>query len=167
MEKLVPVSLDVNGVLYHREVRPCQTLLEVLRDNLGLIGTKEGCGEGECGACTVLMDGRPVTSCLVLAVRAAGHKILTVEGLGGHSRLDPVQEAFVEVGAIQCGYCTPGMVMSARALLDQNPNPSEMEIKNALSGNLCRCTGYVKIIEAVRKAAQKIAQSSNNEIQGI
>lgn len=129
------------------------TLLQLLRDRLALTGTKDGCGTGECGACTVLMDGEPVNSCLVLAAQVDGHEILTVEGLATEGKLHPLQQAFVEVGAVQCGYCTPGMLLSAKALLDQNPNPTEGEIREAISGNLCRCTGYSRIVAAVQRAA--------------
>lgn len=151
----VTVKLNVNGDLYSLEVPPQKILLDVLREDLCLTGTKKGCGEGECGACTVLMDGRPVNSCLVLATQAQGRAIVTIEGLAGE-RLHPVQEAFAAGGAIQCGYCSPGFIMTAAALLNDNPNPSEEDIRAALSGNICRCTGYKKIVEAVQGAAERI-----------
>lgn len=151
------IELRVNGRVHAVEVEPSMTLLEVVRETLELTGTKEGCGAGDCGACTVLMDGKAVNSCLVLAVEAQGSDIVTIEGLGKGQELDPLQEAFIEHGAVQCGFCTPGMIMTARGLLDENPNPSDEEIKLALSGNLCRCTGYVQIVEAVRSAAMKEA----------
>jgi carbon-monoxide dehydrogenase small subunit len=144
-----PIQLQVNGFEYEIPVKPHWTLLRVLREEIGLTGTKEGCGKGECGACTVIMDGEAVLSCLVLAVQAQGKHILTIEGLSREGKLDPVQDAFVKHGAIQCGFCTPGMIMTSKALFNKNPHPTEGEIKQALSGNLCRCTGYVKIIEAV------------------
>lgn len=147
------ISLRVNGLDYDVMVKPHHTLLDALRDELGLMGTKKGCDKGECGACTVMMDGEAVLSCLILAVQAQGKEILTIEGLAQEGVLDPVQENFVKYGAIQCGYCTPGMIMTARALLNKIPSPSDEEIKQGLSGNLCRCTGYVKIIEAVRNAS--------------
>jgi aerobic-type carbon monoxide dehydrogenase small subunit (CoxS/CutS family) len=149
----VPLSLAVNGLAYSLEVPPAETLLYSLRYRLGLLGTKENCLQGECGVCTVLFDGRPVYACLLLTVLAEDHTITTVEGLGSGNQLDPVQQAFLETGAIQCGYCTPGMLLTARALLDQSPRPTEEEIRLALSGNLCRCTGYARIVEAVRSAA--------------
>jgi len=129
------------------------TLLDFLREELGLKGTKKGCDSGQCGACTIFMDGKAVNACLVLAVQAAGREVMTIEALSSDGRLHPLQEAFVEEGAVQCGFCTPGMIMSAKALLDEKKEPSEEEIRKALSGNLCRCTGYVKIVKAVRKAA--------------
>lgn len=148
------VRFTVNGTLHELNVKPWQTLLEVLRDDLGLTGTKEGCGLGECGACTVIMDGKAVNSCLVLAVEVDGVQISTIEGLADGDRLDPLQEAFVEHGGLQCGFCTSGMIMSAKALLDENPDPSEAEIRRGIAGNLCRCTGYTKIIESVASAAE-------------
>jgi carbon-monoxide dehydrogenase small subunit len=148
-----PIRLQVNNFAYDLLVEPHWTLLAVLRDAIGLTGTKEGCGKGECGACTVIIDGEAMLACLVLAIRAQGKSILTIEGLAQEGRLDALQEAFVKYGAIQCGYCTPGMIMTAKALIDKNPHPTAAEIKKALSGNLCRCTGYVKIIEAVRKSS--------------
>jgi len=150
------VGLTVNGSLYELAVQPWETLLEVIRDKVGLTGTKEGCGLGECGACTVIMDGKTVNSCLVLAVEADGKQITTIEGLADGDKLHPVQQAFVEHGGLQCGFCTPGMIMSAKALLDENPHPSEAEIRRGIAGNLCRCTGYTKIIESITSAAQNM-----------
>jgi len=149
------IELKVNGEAYEVAIEPRRTLLEVLREDLGFTGTKQGCNEGECGACTVLIDGEPVNSCLVLAVEAQDKDILTIEGLADGQKLHPLQEAFVEHGAFQCGFCTPGMILSAKALLDRNPQPTEEEIRRGISGNLCRCTGYVKIIEAIKAAAPK------------
>jgi aerobic carbon-monoxide dehydrogenase small subunit len=148
------IELQVNQVPYRITVRPSATLLDVLRQDLGLKGTKRGCDQGHCGACTVLLDGKAVNACLLLAVEAHGKKITTIEGLSTGDRLHPLQEAFVEEGAIQCGFCTPGMILSGKALLDEIREPSEEEIREALSGNLCRCTGYVKIVKAVQRAAQ-------------
>ena len=149
------VRFTLNGETVQAEVEPWWTLLKVIRDTFGLTGTKEGCGYGECGACTVLMDGLAVNSCLVLASQMEGKDILTIEGLlGRDGELHPIQKAFIQKGAIQCGFCTPGMILSAKALLDQNTNPTEEEIKKAIVGNLCRCTGYVKIIEAIRAAQE-------------
>jgi aerobic-type carbon monoxide dehydrogenase small subunit (CoxS/CutS family) len=147
------IQLQVNGFAYDLLIEPHWTLLSVLREVIGLTGTKEGCGKGECGACTVIIDGEATLACLVLAIQAQGKDILTIEGLAQEGQLDVLQDAFVQYGAIQCGYCTPGMIMTARAFLNKNPLPSIEEIKKALSGNLCRCTGYLKIIEAVKKAS--------------
>ena len=147
------IELKVNGESYHVAIEPRRTLLEVLREELGLTGAKEGCDTGACGTCTVLLDGKPVPSCLVLAVDAQGKDILTIEGLASGPELHPIQKAFVDCGAIQCGFCTPGMILTAKALLERNPNPSQAEVKEAISGNLCRCTGYVKITEAIMTAA--------------
>lgn len=158
-QKKVSVTLNVNGKDYVLEVKPHWTLLDVIREQIGLTGTKYGCGTGECGACTVLMDGKPVTSCLVLAARAEGKEILTIEGLG-KDKLHPIQEAFIKEGAIQCGYCTPGMVLTAKALLDNNPNPTEAEVRHAIDGNLCRCTGYVKPVKAILSAARRMREKS-------
>jgi carbon-monoxide dehydrogenase small subunit len=146
------IRLQVNGFAYDLLIEPHWTLLSVLRNVIGLTGTKEGCGKGECGACTVIIDGEATLACLVLAIQARGKDILTIEGLAQKGQLAALQEAFVKYGAIQCGFCTPGMIMTAKALLSQNSHPTAEEIKEALSGNLCRCTGYVKIIEAVQKA---------------
>ncbi len=151
------VSLTVNGKLYTRSAKPNMTLLDFIRDELGLTGTKKGCETGDCGACTVILDGLPVNSCQVLALEASGKQVLTIEGLNNGKELHLLQEAFVEYGAIQCGFCTPGMILTAKALLDKNSNPTEEEIKEAISGNLCRCTGYTKIIEAIRATAQKLS----------
>jgi len=145
----VRVVLDVNGEPREAFVEPGWTLLKVLREELGLTGAKLGCGDGECGACTVIIDGRAVPSCLVFAVGAEGKEITTIEGLQSEGVLHPLQEAFMEHGAVQCGFCTPGMIMSAKALLDDNPDPTEEDVREALQGNLCRCTGYKKIVEAV------------------
>jgi carbon-monoxide dehydrogenase small subunit len=143
------ISLNVNGVQRDVLVEPYQTLVEVLRDTLGLTGTKQGCGRGNCGTCTVLMDGKPVNSCLLLAVDAVGHAIVTIEGLAQDGRLHPIQEAFITHGAVQCGFCTPGLIITAKALLDENPNPTEEEVRTAIAGNICRCTGYHKVVEAI------------------
>jgi carbon-monoxide dehydrogenase small subunit len=150
------INLKVNGTDYSFEVSEFETLLELLRDRLGLLGVKEGCGKGECGACTVVMNGKAITSCIVLASHAHNSEIITIEGLSKNGKLHPIQEAFVDEGAVQCGFCTPGMVMSSYALLMKNNNPSEDEIKTALEGNLCRCTGYQKIISAVKEAAKRL-----------
>lgn len=149
------VQLVVNDRPYRVEVAPQTTLLQLIRDHLGLTGTKEGCGKGQCGACTVLMDGQPVNSCLILAVQAQGHQIVTIEGLEQDGELDPVQQAFIDEGAVQCGFCTPGLVLSARALLDRLPHPDEGQIKEAISGHLCRCTGYSAILRAIRRAGEE------------
>ena len=153
--KLHEITLTVNGTRESVSVPAGMTLLEFLREKLYLTGPKEGCGAGECGACTVLLDGRPVTSCLVLAMEADGKDVCTVEGEVTDGQLSALQQAFIDAGAIQCGFCTPGMVMSARALLERNPHPSDDEIKEAIAGNLCRCTGYESIIAAVRLAAER------------
>ena len=147
------ITLTVNGAKERLDVPSNITLLQMLRESLALTGTKNGCEAGECGACTVLVDGEPVNSCMMLAVEADGREVLTVEGLAPEGRLSPLQEAFVEHNAVQCGFCTPGMLMSAHALLQRNPRPVEAEIKEALVGNLCRCTGYVRIVDAVQAAA--------------
>ncbi len=151
------ISLTVNGVLYEVDVKPSRTLVEVLREDLGQLGTKCGCGEGECGACTVLMNGESVTSCLVPAIQADGAEILTIEGLSVGGKLHPIQEAYVEAGAVQCGFCTPGFVISTLVLLRKHPHPTDEQIREGLAGNLCRCTGYQKIFDAVRLAAEKMA----------
>lgn len=148
------ITLTVNGEPYNITVQSHHTLLHVLRDQLVLTGTKNGCSEGECGACTVLLDGEPVNSCLVLGVEANGRAITTVEGLADNGRLAPIQQTLVELGGTQCGFCTPGVLLSAHALLQRNPNPTEYEIRAGLVGNLCRCTGYVRIVDAVREAAR-------------
>ncbi|HNS13705.1 MAG TPA: (2Fe-2S)-binding protein [Syntrophorhabdaceae bacterium] len=150
------IKLTVNGKDYELQVRPWATLLEVIREDLGLTGAKEGCGEGECGACTVIMDGKAVNSCIVLAVEANGRQITTIEGLAEGDKLHPVQEAFLEKGGMQCGFCTPGMILSTKILLDGNKNPTDEEIRKGLEGNFCRCTGYTKIFESVKAAAQKV-----------
>jgi carbon-monoxide dehydrogenase small subunit len=148
------ITLTVNGKEYTVQVDAELRLVDLLRNHLRLLGTKEGCGKGECGSCTVLMDGKSVASCLVLAVQADGADIVTVEGLGGGDALHPLQDAFIRHGAVQCGYCTPGMLMSAKYLLDTNPRPSREEIRAAIAGNLCRCTGYTKIIDAIQAVAE-------------
>lgn len=150
------ISLTVNKKSYEVAVAPNKTLAQLLREDLNLLGTKIGCGIGDCGACTVILDGRTVNSCLVLAVQADGSVITTIEGISDGKKLHPVQEAFIEHGAVQCGFCTPGMVLSAKTLLEKNPKPSELEVREALSGNLCRCTGYQKIVEAVQAASKSI-----------
>ncbi len=147
------VNLTVNGEQREADVPSVAMLVELLREHLGLAGTKVGCGHGECGACTVLLDGEPVNSCLVFAAQCDGREVTTIEGLRKDGALDRIQNAFVDAGAVQCGFCTPGMIMSAAALLSSNPAPSRDEIEEAISGNLCRCTGYVKIVDAVQLAA--------------
>ncbi len=148
------------------EVAPHALLVDVLRDHLGHTGTKVGCGTGECGACTVLLDGRPVNSCLVLAVRVGGRRVVTIEGLAADGGLHPLQQAFMDHGAVQCGYCTPGMILSAKALLDTCPAPSEAEIREGMAGNLCRCTGYAKIVQAIGAVAHALACSSRTASPG-
>jgi len=148
------ITLKVNDREYDLVIPVNRTLTQVLRENLMLTGTKQGCSLGDCGSCTVLMDGQPVNSCLVLAVEAEGHEILTIEGLSEEGKLHPIQQAFVEHGSIQCGFCSPGMILTAKALLDKNPTPAESEIREAISGNLCRCTGYQKIVDAIESVAK-------------
>ncbi|HUT72246.1 MAG TPA: (2Fe-2S)-binding protein [Desulfatiglandales bacterium] len=150
-----PMTFTINGEIYEDEIDVRRTLLEVLRENFGLTGTKKGCNEGECGTCTVLLDGKPVASCLVLAVEAQGRMIETVEGLGQNGELHRLQQAFIEHGAFQCGFCTPGVLMAAKGLLNENPKPSEEEVRKAIAGNLCRCTGYNKYVEAILDVAAK------------
>ena len=152
------IRFTVNGRQHECETDAQTRLLDLLREDLALTGTKEGCGEGECGACTVLIDGRAVNSCLVLAVQADRKTVLTIEGLAQGEALHPIQQAFVEQGGVQCGFCTPGFIMSTVALLRENPNPTDEEILTALEGNLCRCTGYTKIVEAVRAAAKRLRE---------
>jgi aerobic carbon-monoxide dehydrogenase small subunit len=150
------IHLNVNSKEYTLRVKPSATLLDALREDLGLTGAKEGCGVGECGACTVLVDGQTVNACLMLAVEAHGKQITTIEGLANGETLHPIQQAFVEIGGLQCGFCTPGMVLSAKALLDKNMNPTDEQIRKGLEGNFCRCTGYTKIIQSVKVAAEKM-----------
>jgi carbon-monoxide dehydrogenase small subunit len=159
MKSLLPLSLEVNGEAVETAVAPYKTLLEVLREDLGLTGTKHGCELGECGACAVVVDGRPVLSCLVVAAGCEGAKVETVEGMAGRDgELHPLQASFADLGAAQCGYCTPGFLLTAKHLLEQNPSPSRDEIAEALSGNLCRCTGYAQIFEAVEDAAKRLRE---------
>ena len=150
------IEMTVNGEKVSAGVEPRKTLLDFLREDLHLTGTKKGCDRGNCGACTVLLNGKPVNSCLVLAVEAQGQEIITIEGLSDGLKLHPLQEAFIQQGAIQCGYCIPGMILAAKAILDENPRPSEEEIRTGISGNICRCTGYVKIVRAIQAAAEKM-----------
>ena len=149
------IQLKVNGELYDVAVHPHRTLAEVLREELDLIGTKEACNAGDCGSCTVIMDGKSVVSCRTLAIEAEGKDIRTIEGLAQDGQLSPLQQSFVDHGAIQCGFCTPGMIMSAKALLDENPKPTEQEVRMGIAGNICRCTGYTKIVEAILAASQE------------
>jgi carbon-monoxide dehydrogenase small subunit len=149
------LKLTVNGEPYEVFIEPRTTLLSLIRDHLGLSGTKEGCSEGMCGACTVLVDGKAIKSCLVLALQVHGKEVVTIEGLAQGGQLHPVQDSFIEHGAVQCGFCTPGMVLTAKAFLDEHQSPTEEDVKFAIAGNLCRCTGYVKIIEAVKDAASR------------
>ena len=154
VEKVL-LRMTVNGKPVEVRVDPAWTLLRVLREDLHLTGTKKGCEQGDCGACTVLLEGRSVNACLVLALQAQGKRVETIESLGTPEHLHPLQKSFIDHGAVQCGFCTPGMLMSAKALLDRNPHPTAAEIKRGISGNLCRCTGYVKIIKAIQHASQK------------
>ena len=160
MKKIL--SLTVNDTAYEVAVTPWQTLLDVLRDELGLIGTKRGCGVGTCGVCTVIMDGKAVLSCLLLAIECEGHSITTIEGISSADSLHPIQTSFIENGAIQCGFCTPGIIMTSKALLDENPHPNDDQIKEALAGTFCRCTGHIKIMEAVKKVAQPADEEQEN-----
>ncbi len=159
------ISLKVNGNTYALEVDAKDLLLYVIREKIGLTGTKEGCGTGECGACTVLIDGEPVNACLYLAVRAEGKDILTIEGLSDGFKLHPLQQAFIDNAAVQCGFCAPGMLLSAKALLAKNPDPSEREIRQGIAGNICRCSGYVKVVKAIRQAARVLQQEEAAELQ--
>jgi len=152
-----PICLTVNGEGCELSVEPKKTLLDLLREDLELTGTKRGCDNGECGACTVLLNGQPVNACLVLAVEAEGKDVLTIEGLADGTHLHPLQEAFIHHGAVQCGYCSPGMILTAKALLDENPRPTELEVRKAIAGNLCRCGTYNKVVEAVLSVAGKKA----------
>jgi carbon-monoxide dehydrogenase small subunit len=161
MEKRI-IRLTVNDEEEELMVTPNRTLLEVLRNDLNLTGAKEGCGEGACGACTVLVDGQPVYSCLTLAVEVQGKAITTIEGLADGARLHPIQQAFVDHAAIQCGFCSPGMILIAKALLDENPRPTQQEAREAISGNVCRCTGYAKIVEAVLTAAETVQEGGSH-----
>ena len=160
MKKIL--SLTVNGDTYEVAVPPWKILLDVLRDDLGLMGTKRGCGIGTCGVCTVIIDGRAILSCLTLALECEGKAITTIEGISSEGSLHPVQKSFIENGAIQCGYCSPGIIMTAKALLDENPHPSDDEIKEALAGTFCRCTGHVKIMEAIKKVSQPAGEGVLN-----
>jgi len=151
----IPVRLNVNGEIYELAIAPYRTLVDVLREEIHLTGSKKGCDVGDCGACTVLLDGKPVNSCLVLAATAQDKEIVTIEGLAKNGKLHPLQEAFIKEGAVQCGYCTPGVLMSLKALVDHNPRPTEEDVKIAMAGNLCRCTGYTKIFKAVESATRQ------------
>jgi carbon-monoxide dehydrogenase small subunit len=151
----VPLRLIVNGIFREVMVEPYQTLVDLLREELALTGAKKGCDSGHCGACTVLLQGKPVNSCLVLALDARDKEVLTIEGLAQEGKLHPLQEAFLQHGAFQCGYCTPGILLTAKALLDENPHPTQVEVKEALVGNLCRCTGYVRVIQAILSCSER------------
>ena len=154
MEKQI-IRLRINGEEHELEISANETLLEVLRERLGLTGAKEGCQDGSCGSCTILLDGKPARACLILAVEAEGKDILTIEGLSRDNELHPIQQAFINHGGIQCGFCTTGMILTAKALIDSNPEPTEAEVKEAISGNLCRCTGYTKIVESIIAATKR------------
>ena len=160
-----PLRMTVNGQPVELAVEPNRTLLDVLRDDLELIGAKKGCDRGDCGACTVLLDGQPVTSCMMLAIQADGRSIMTIEGVSRNGRLHPVQQAFVDHGAVQCGFCTPGMVLAAVALLEAHPHPTEAQVRDAIAGNLCRCTGYAKIVEAVLSVAGESEHPEQNNFR--
>ncbi len=157
------ITINVNGDDYTRVVKANTLLVNVIRDQLDLTGTKKGCELGNCGSCTVLIEGKPIDSCMILAVEADGHNITTIEGIAESAQLDKVQESFINNGAIQCGYCSPGMILSAKALLTRNPHPTEYEVREAIAGNLCRCTGFVNIVKAVLKAAE---EPSDKEVIG-
>lgn len=152
-----PITLRINGQDYDIFVEGRTRLLDAIREQCELTGTKEGCSTGDCGACTVLMDGKPITSCLTFAMAAQGKELTTIEGLAQNGKLHPLQEAFIEYGGLQCGICTPGMILSAKALLDENPQPTKEQIRFALAGNLCRCTGYQKIVDAIVRASEQVA----------
>ena len=152
------IALKVNGESHELEIEPHRRLLDIIRDDLGLTGTKEGCGEGDCGACTILMNGKAVPSCLVLGLEADGSDLLTIEGISEGETLHPLQEEFITQGAIQCGFCTPGMILSAKAFLENHPSPTEEAVKKAMAGNLCRCTGYVKILNAIMAASKRMSR---------
>lgn len=154
--QMIPLSFTVNGRLHELEVEPHEILLDVIRDRFGLTGVKRSCDVQVCGACTLLLDGRPVSACTTLAFEARGRDVLTIEGLAENGKLHPLQEAFIEYGGFQCGFCTPGMILAAKVLLDDNPSPTEEQIKHFMHGNICRCTGYKKIIESIVAAAKKI-----------
>jgi carbon-monoxide dehydrogenase small subunit len=162
MSEKIQVSVTVNGKLYERDVEPRRLLSDFLRYDLGLTGTHTGCEHGVCGTCTILFDGQSLRSCLMFAVQASGHEVMTIEGLGTPEKLHPIQEAFMEKHGAQCGFCTPGMIMSVVPFLQENKNPTEHEIREAIDGNLCRCTGYQHIVEAVALAAQKMSQQSES-----
>jgi len=155
---MIKISLTVNEKDYTLNINEDKRLLDVLREDLGFTGVKEGCSEGECGACTVIMDGKTVNSCMVMAFQADGSNITTIEGLSKNGEIHPIQQAFLKEGAVQCGFCTPGMIISAKALLDKNSNPTREEIREAMSGNLCRCTGYNKIVDAVERASKEVVK---------
>jgi carbon-monoxide dehydrogenase small subunit len=159
--KTVPVRVTINKKLYRLSVRPNLTLLDLLREELGLTGTKCGCEIGECGACTVLLNGQAVNSCLVLAPQVDGQEVMTVEGLAEGNRLTPLQESFLDHDAVHCGFCTPGMLMSAKALLDDSSHPTELEVRTAIAGNLCRCSGYQQIVDAIRESASAFAEDAS------
>lgn len=157
------IQLVINRINYKVDIDPNMRLIDLLRDKLGLVGTKEGCGEGECGACTVIMDGESVNSCMVMAFQADGSNITTIEGLEENGELHPIQKAYMEEGSVQCGFCIPGMIMSTKALLDKHPNPNREEIREGISGNLCRCTGYNKAINAAERAIEILKEGAKNE----
>ncbi|KAB3531650.1 (2Fe-2S)-binding protein [Alkaliphilus pronyensis] len=157
------IALNINGEEYVVDINEDMRLIDLLRDKLHFTGTKEGCGEGECGACTVIMDGETVNSCMVLAFQAEGREIITIEGVGNGEALHPIQKAFLEEGAVQCGFCIPGMVLSAKALLDKKPAPTRNEIREGISGNLCRCTGYNKIVDAIDKASKYLKEEGETK----
>jgi carbon-monoxide dehydrogenase small subunit len=163
--KRIPLHFELNKKKVETEAKPNDTLLDILRDNLGTKSVKRGCEVGECGACTVLLDDEPVLSCIILALSIEGKKVTTLEGISSDGLLHPVQQAFLQEGAVQCGYCTPGMMLVAKALLDRNPSPCEEEIKEAIEGNLCRCTGYQKIIRAIKKASEKMLEEESKSVK--